>query len=213
MNLHYAAYSYLDEYLTVDEPTMRAVKLAADLDSADEQERKNAREALCNFAHHYSVIRTLRDRGVDEADRLRDALDILCGIPDLTTESEAIDAVEKFASQLGNLYGGKPLSAATKFIWLRCPHLIIIYDSLAWKWLRKHSELRDSDSYETYTKLWRTSFERHAADIGFVCAELIGIKRFTKAADIPDKDLNALISADWFRQRVFDHAIIENSGA
>jgi hypothetical protein len=211
MNVHYAAYSYLDEYWTVDEPTMGALRLAYEFGSRDEHKRKNAREALCNFAHHYAVIRTLRDRGPQEPERLRGALDILCGVPDLTTESEAVVAVEKFAGELGNLYGGKPLSAATKFMWLRFPRRVIIYDSLAWKWLRKHSDLRDGDNYQTYTRLWRASFERHAGDIGLACDELIGIKRFTKAVDIPDEDLSALLSADWFRERVFDHAIIEDS--
>jgi hypothetical protein len=212
MNVHYAAYSYLDEYWTVDEPTMGALRLAAEFGSTDEQKRKSAREALCNFAQHYGVIRTLHNRGLDEPQRLSGALGILRGIPDLTTESEAVVAVEEFASELGSLYGGKPLSAATKFLWLRFPHLVIIYDSLAWKWLGNNSGLRNSDSYQTYTRLWRDSFEGHAGDISLACAELVEIKRFTKAVDVPYKNLRTLLSSNWFRQRVFDHAIIENSG-
>jgi hypothetical protein len=67
------------------------------------------------------------------------------------------------------------------------------------------------DSYTTYYKTWANEYRGHEDSIRRACAELIAIKKFTRACDVPDGTISEWVTSQWFMQRVFDHYLVINA--
>jgi hypothetical protein len=159
---------------------------------------------LVEMAKAYGIIRNFKV--IEEKPRLKAALDIL-ERSQLPTPENAVDIVERLAKELQKIYGKTPLSAASKFLWMRFKSPIIIYDQLANTWLRVNSGYKD-DSYMNYCKFWREEYIKRESDIRDACAELATFKQFTFASGVDDITLSEWTRSTWFRERVFDHFML-----
>lgn len=166
-------------------------------------------EKLVEVANYYRVMRTLKTQtNPREKMRLADAYELLLQV-EHPTASSPVEQVEALKRDLGRVYGNQPLSAASKFLWMRFRSPVIIYESLAARWLKKNSVYRDG-SYSNYCQNWREQYEKHEDSIRNACGDLVNVKTFTLAADLPDREIVELTSNTWFRERVFDHYMLNN---
>jgi hypothetical protein len=196
-NFYYAASCYLDEWMWTD----RKLHLDLSFERQDRISPSAGADSLCVFAKSYGVMRTFNT--IEEEPRLNAAYGALrettCPI-----ESDLVSKVENFAETLRKFYGKVPLSAASKFLWIRFRSPVIIYDSIVWKYLCDNYGLKDADGYTGYCRIWKRKFADYEEDIRAACAELKDIKTFTAASDVSDGDLEQWTSSQWFRNRVFD---------
>ena len=163
----------------------------------------SGRECLVEFATYYGVIRTLRVTA--EAFRLQGAYEALCATR-IPRGADVVEMVCEFARALGDRYGALPLSAASKFLWVRFRSPVVVYDMLVSDGLHLRYGYK-YDGYPNYYKIWTTSYRENEERIREACNELNAIKKFTLASEVPQKDLSELISRQWFMERVFDHAM------
>ena len=205
LNFRYAVYSYLDEYLRVDKRCIDALEL--DVSPAA------SCEALSRMAAFYNINRNLATK--DEAWRLEAVHNLLRRVQRPATDQEVAECVENFSIELGKAYPRKSgttptlLSAASKFLWMRFQSPVVMYDRYAWQWIKDIAKLRDTSSYAEYLQAWCTSFSDYKAEIAEACSEIVPFKRFTLAGGMADDQLRKLVQEVWFRERVFDHAIVE----
>jgi len=202
LNFHYAAYSYLDEWISKDLEFHRAFAFDRPLPLSDEDGAK----CLVEAATYYGVIRTLR-KNQDEEFRLVRAYKALQRVS-IFDEEDLAQTVESLARELGQ--SNMAWSAASKFLWMRFRSPVIIYDSIVDKWLYDHSDYKD-DTYANYCKFWLEKYREYSPQIGEACAELNSVKKFTLIPNVPDHILAGWINNEWFRQRVFDHAMLNDS--
>lgn len=203
-NFFYAAYSYLDEWMWRDRLFHEVLAFA----KTDVDANKGAK-TLVEVAKHYGVIRTLK-AGAGESVRLESAYRMLT-----SATSPGLDdvpkIVEKFAAELGSVYGGHPFSAASKFLWMRFRTPIVIYDSLVAAYLAAENRGYDNRTSESFHSAWRENYLRNQEAIRAACDELISIKKFTLASGCEDEDVSNWTNSEWFRERVFDHFMQINS--
>jgi hypothetical protein len=199
-NFYYAAYSYLDEWMSQDSQFHKALAF----ESIDKPSLQDGARELVRFATYYGVIRTLKDNG--EQPRLRGAYEALQAT-ELPTPATRVNQVLALTENLQACYGSRPLSAATKFLWIRFRSPIIICDSLASEWLWKKCGYR-YDGYESYCEIWAAKYAEYENKIREACAALTDVKKFTLARNMPDEQLSELTSSAWFAARVFDHFLI-----
>lgn len=201
LNFHYAAYSYLDECLWIDRPCMLALR---DKDRSDREICK----ALAMMAVKYSIIRNFSSKNCNEEFRLASVLEELRRTQKPVSDEDAIECVVSFADRLKELYGQRLLSAASKILWMQYQSPVIIFDSLAWGCLIRYAELASSASYSEYCRIWREEYKRTASQVRKACDDLIDFKQFTLASKFDDASLRNLVDNEWFRERVFDHALV-----
>jgi hypothetical protein len=212
LNFRYAAYTYLNEYLRADKPCIDALESGAS--------PKVICEALSKVAKIYNINRTLWVN--KEELRLDGARDLLMQVRKPKGDQSAANVVDQLARDLGATYprhtkkGPKEvqyapelLSAASKFLWMRFKKPIVIYDRYAWQWIKRAHRLHHSGSYIDYVGSWRVSFRDSERAISKACHGLVPFMSYTLAAAMSKKELKELVRQDWFRERVFDHAIID----
>ena len=199
-NFLYAAHSYLNEWMYRD----RGFHEVLAFDKWHETDAAKGRKCLVEMATYYGVIRTLKVTG--EELRLQAAYDKVSEIQPPTV-TDAAAKVEDLARALESVYGKTPWSAASKFLWMRFRSPIVIYDSIASRWLCKHGTYSD-DSYENYCKAWLSKYCELEDQIREACAEIVAIKKFTLAYETPDSELSEWTSSRWFMERVFDHYML-----
>ena len=208
-NFHYAAYSYLDEWMSKD----REFHSVLGFEEADKIGHDKGSKTLVDVATYYRVIRTLKVQS--EPVRLQAAYKALSTIKKPSPQ-EVVGTVCDFATELKNTgYGGVALSAASKFLWMRFRDPIKIYDSLTAAYLADGRGF-DYKTYESFYDAWQSNYQPNEEEIRAACEELINIKKFTLAAEIEDKELAEWTGSKWFLERVFDHYMqcdALNSGA
>jgi len=181
-NFFYAAYSYLDEWMSKDKRFHEVLTCEkADVDANE------GRKTLVEVATYYGVSRTLKVIAGDGV-RLESAYRILAS----TTSSGLDDVpkmVENFAAELGNVYGHLPFSAASKFLWMRFRSPIVIYDSLAAAYLAAENRGYDNRNFASFCSAWRTNYLQNEEEIKAACEELVSIKKFTLASECKDEDV------------------------
>jgi hypothetical protein len=198
--VYYAAYSYLDQWVYRDSRFHRSLAF----DSCPTSVPKNGVSVLAEVAACYGVARTLKT--IDEEFRLDGAYKALQAI-EQPTEIDVVNKVVAFSHDLGRAYGSIPLSAASKFLWMRFRSPVVIYDSVVSKWLWKTCGYC-YDGYANYYSLWLKKYSEFEEEIEQACAELTQIKKFTLACEVSDEQLTAWTSSRWFRERTFDHFMI-----
>jgi hypothetical protein len=133
------------------------------------------------------------------------------------SREHAIEAVYAYARELQRRYPPNlPLSAASKFLWMRFKRPVIIYDSKAFEYLKKRHKLPDEPAdtfYERFCEAWQQEYEKVEHAIRVACGELVAIRRFTLAGPgsdghIANRELREWTSSAWFRERVFDHSML-----
>jgi len=198
-NFHYAAYSYLDEWVNKDR---RFHSILAEENSTATSAGDQI-ECLSEVAAYYGVARTLKT--IEEKPRLKTAFDALQSIK-RPNENTVVATVEEFARILGGTYGGTPISAASKFLWMRFRNPVVIRDSVVSSFL---CEFGYSDSgYSDYYRIWTDLYRLHEVQIVEACSGLTKVKVFTRACDIADMEIKAWTTSEWFKQRVFDHFML-----
>lgn len=211
-SFHYSAWTYLDQWLTKDESFHLVLKFEA----RETTSPTDGASALAQFATYYGVARTLPI--IDETPRLLAAYKALCEI-EPPTEDDVVTKVQQLETHLLSLYDrpgasrktGSPLSAASKFLWIRFRTPVIIYDSLTTRYLAKHGY--KCDGYAGFYGDWIDEYARHEQEIREACAALIGVKHFTWASERSDQDLGALVNSPWFMRGVLDHYMQNAPGA
>jgi hypothetical protein len=200
-NFHYAAYSYLDEYLSVDRDCMSVL---SDEGRSDEQ----VCEALTRMATYYRIIRNLSSKRCNETYRLSPVLEELRKIEPPISGTDAVEAVNKLVKALRGRYQQELTSAASKILWMRYQSPLVIYDSLAHGALKKLEQLKDSAGYPDYFASWHRAYQSVVSGVSSACRELVGIKQFTLATEMNDQELRDLVERVWFQERVFDHWLV-----
>jgi hypothetical protein len=201
MNFHYAACTYLNEYVVTDEPCIESLQSTALTDD-------EVCEALSKMATDYGISRNFSDVERLEWRRYRPVLQVL-RTASPPAEDDGVDCVLLFEMELKRITGKDLLSAASKMLWMRFKHPIVIYDSLTWKYFVGRGVLNDTkSSYGQFCSEWRAEFDRKLPEIQQACRELIPFRRFTLAKDMDATKLEEITGSLWFHERVFDHAIV-----
>jgi hypothetical protein len=196
----YAAYSYLDEWMSKDQRFHGnlAYENRAEVAEAD------GRKTLVDVATYYRVIRSFKV--TSEPFRLQAAYEALSRIAP-PSHANVVETICKFAEDLAKTYGVVPLSAASKFLWMRFRSPIVIYDSLVCDYLQKKKCGFNYEGYPTYYPAWLNEFHKNHERIQEACQELRSIKKFTLASGIEDTKLSEWTASEWFMERVFDHSM------
>lgn len=207
-NFNYAALSYLDQWVLSDLSFHEKLRF----ESRSELSEDSRAKTLVKFATEYGVIRTLELK--EGEPRLRAALNALDAI-EQPTQSNVVEKVESLARTLGEEYCTNriPLSAASKFLWMRFRNPVVICDRLAAAWLHRHADYADSNqsTYADYYQSWQFAYGRYEEQIREACVDLIRIKKFTLAIDESDETVIEWTSSRWFQERVFDFYMLNAS--
>jgi hypothetical protein len=214
LNLHLALRSFLDEYITVDLPCIRALKQTV-------AERTAARQALRKMASSYQIARNFHGNAAETADdkekaqHYEKALQILLSIG-VVDCGNFVSQVDTLARRLGEQYPRrtksgetKPpylLSAASKFLWMRTQSPVLMYDRLAECWLGSEYQ-----HYQAFVDKWHLQYDLHRQTIEDVAPSIYEFRRFTEACDCNREELMSMLNSCWFQHRVFDHAIIASA--
>ena len=109
--LHYAAFTYLNEWMWRDQRFTACLGYEADGDTTETE----GRECLVEVATAYGVIRNFKKTA---GPRLAAAYKALrrVGLP---TRDDRVETVENMMGELQREYSKNLLSAASKFLWMR----------------------------------------------------------------------------------------------
>ncbi len=164
---------------------------------------------LGEAAQYYGV---LRDFGGVAKKGLDQALTMLEKVAQTVTIKNVCMVVPKLARDFESAYskenGKEKVSAASKFLWIRCQSPVVIRDSNAFVCLQsaRGGKLSKWD-YAAYWKEWRKQFAKRKVRIRSACAELVRIKEFSLAKDMTDRELKSIVESRWFHERVFDKCL------
>ncbi len=200
---YYSASTYLDEWMARDRGYHERLAYIAHGQISDTE----GIEWLVKTATYYRVIRTLKT--IEEKPRLLAAYNLLLAIQPPAGIEDVVRSVESLAEDLRIVYGTTPLSAASKFLWMRFRSPIVIYDSIAAGWL-KNQGYKD-DGYRSYIATWSKKYREFEEEIAQACGELKLFKKFTLASGTSDELLTEWTSSRWFRERVFDHFMLNEA--
>jgi hypothetical protein len=191
----YCALHYLNEWLRVERSRWLALK------NGNENEKLIA---LSEFAFDYRIARNLSGKYDKNhpITKYKAVLPIIDGVHiGQFCRASVVPSVLDIAAQISQQYGGRGvLSTTTKFLWLKMPSKIIIYNSRA----RKSLGTKSGD-LEAYCSKWRNAYRLYASDVNAACATLLDVRDYlvdTRAAS--NKYVGAITSNRWFKRRVFD---------
>lgn len=206
LNFYYAAHTYVDNWVVCDREARKVLGFGSGTTPTD----KEACEQLKKVATVYSVARNFRkeENGCARLSPVWKALLEIQKQP--VNDTDAKDCVEKLVNTLKPTYGRELLSAASKILWMRFGHPIIIYDSLTWKWMCQNGGCPTIRNYGDFYKAWRTNFDNHQNDVVAACEVLKRVKarKFLCPIDVTDEEFEDAVSSPWFAERVFDHAVV-----
>jgi len=207
LNFYYAAHTYVDNWVVCD----REARKVLGFSRVTPPEPEQAREHLIVVAKIYGIARNFRLELEGDKARLSPVWTALQEIEIRPiSEPDAIDCVNNLVNALKPTYGRELLSAASKILWMRFGHPIIIYDSLTWKWMCQNGGCPTIRNYGDFYKAWRTNFDNHQNDVVAACEVLKRVKarKFLCPIDVTDEEFEDAVSSPWFAERVFDHAVV-----
>lgn len=113
---------------------------------------------------------------------------------------ERIELVTTVRDQLGAVYGGLPLSAASKFLWLRHRDPFAIYDSQA-----RTSLGTPEGDYPEFVARWEDSYQSMREGIREACRPLPLMRRYLSVGHrLSEPEVAAAVEEEWFARRVHD---------
>jgi hypothetical protein len=204
-NFKFFALQYLNDWYEKDRGFI------AELSSITKEVRlRNLHDA----AQYYGVKRNfggVKQKGLDAAFALlENAAQIV------TLQSQSVIAVvsqlaKDFEKEYPKQNGKEKVSAASKFLWLRCQSPVVIRDTNAFACLQAAScGTLTGSNYGAYWSEWRRQFSKRKALIRSACAQLVGVREFSLAKDISDQELALLVASRRFQERVFDKFLLWN---
>jgi hypothetical protein len=199
-NFKFFALQYLNDWYEKDRGFI------AELSSITKEVRLRCLEEA---AQYYGVLRNfggVAEKGLDAA------FTMLENAAQNVTLQSVVAVVSKLATDFESAYPVKKkekVSAASKFLWLRCQSPVVIRDTNAFACLQAASCGTLTD-YGAYWREWRRQFSKRKARIRSACAQLVGVKEFSLAKDISDRELALLVASRWFQERVFDKFLLWN---
>jgi len=205
MNFHFAAFTYLYEWVCYDRHFIEVLAFARDPAPTAEE----ACRQLVSMATHYNVIRNFKAEG-DGTDRLLHVWNALKTVSKPVSQHEAKDRIEGLVAVLKAQYRHELVSAVSKILWMRFGSPIVIYDSLTVKALKGWG-CPTHPTYGQFYDAWQKKFCEHEDEIGKVCEKLKGLsaaREFFDPGDIGEQEFDESVSTPWFRERVFDHALL-----
>jgi hypothetical protein len=207
LNFHYAVHTYVDNWVVCDREARKVLGFESKSMPTDEE----ACEQLMKVANIYSIARNFRKEEVGCA-RLSPVWTALKEIRQPSCDKEAMSCVDKLVETLKPTYGHELTSAASKFLWMRFAHPIIIYDSLTWNWMCDHGGCSRTGNYGNFYDAWRKNFEENQKEIGTACEELLNanVTRFLCPREDEEKEFEQAVKSRWFAERVFDFAIVND---
>jgi hypothetical protein len=205
LNFLYAAHTYVDDWVWYD----RKAHAVIGIEAVQEPDLADACDQLRSVAQGYSVMRNFKAEGSGVV-RLGPVWAALKEVPRPVSDEDAKACVAQLVTTLERIYHRDLWSAASKFLWMRFREPIIIYDALAWNWMRAHHRCSAGGGYNGFYDGWRTSFEEHRGDVNVACEELLRaqVRRFLCPSDVTEVEFEAAVSSRWFAERVFDHAMV-----
>ena len=209
LNYFYATNSYLSDWVAYD----REARKVLGFKPGHTPEYRAACKQLMSVAKGYSVSRNFGVAAENGSDRLSSVWEALQKIEEPTSDQDAKDCVKKLVEDLSQTYNRELWSAASKFLWMRFDNPIIIYDSLAWNWMHRNGGCSSGGGYNGFYDAWRKTFEDCRKEVGAACEELLRLKarKFLCPSDVSDEEFELAVSSPWFAERVFDHAIVNES--
>jgi hypothetical protein len=208
LNFHYAAHTYLDNWVECDRYARSILDFGSDSPVGIEQACKQ----IALVANIYGIAPNFSKDSEKQALRYSPVWTAVALIKNRpASEQDAKDCVGQLVEALKPIYGLNLWSAASKLLWMRFGKPIVIYDSLAWKWMCNNGELSERDgSYSKFYDAWRMSFRKYENDVDSACSDLrkTDARRFLCPFDLKDVEFEPLVSSDWFAERVFDHAVV-----
>ena len=169
------------------------------------QSRESRLYWLKEAATYYQVGRRFPEKQ-DGPERLGKGLDFLDAVlKDVgsLTQQNVDQAVYTLAEKFNEAYGnGVEISAASKFLWIRCKTPVMIYDNRAYTYLTRLGEKIDT-GYTSYRAVCLKQFDQRAEVIRAACAELVTVKDFAPD-DETGESLKSSVESRWFHERVFD---------
>jgi hypothetical protein len=188
----YCALHYLNQYNNEERP------LYSKFHTPDKNMR---RIQIINIATFFKVIRNLPCR-YDEGKNLKrfePIINILEELKDAPISStiDGAKLIEEFANRIGKFYFAKPLSFASKVLWMEHRFPILIYDKNVRLAIKKMGFASgDNDIFQFY-KSWEELFKINEKEIVIACERL-------KKLDNGQNNISQLVSTKWFQSRVFD---------
>lgn len=173
--------------------TTRECAFVAGLAAPDRDSRLSALQRAGGYFKIARSFRLVYDVGLG-LKRFEPALTVLDRIPSNDVSAATLVAtVNDLRRELGRPYGDRDvLSAATKFLWLRHPDVVIIHDSQA-----RIALGAPYGDYRGYVRLWLLEYEGHREAISAACGRL--------AATSPrHSGVRTVARTEWFQRRVFD---------
>ncbi len=175
------------------------------VDGLSSNNKQDQLDTLHKFASAYGVARNFAGKG---AVRFSNVLSELNKVDIQNREIKKLvpDFASSISSNRRNGTRSIPLSAASKFLWLKFYEHeggIPIFDQYAKEYLQKKCQ-NTLRNYASYYDCWQSAFSQKQQEIKTACDRLIEVKKYSYANNIDDEELKKLISKDWFHQRVFD---------
>ena len=186
----YCAVSYLEQWVRHESRHHKA------LQSPD---ATSVRAALAYF----KVSRGFA--GIAEASTGAKVAKLLVQYDKYVTKNTAADRVTSLAEVLGqDLDADILLSASSKLLWLRRRLPYVIYDSRAVRALNLMNLPPTPSDYSGYSNSWRKAFAVRRKDLEIAAGRVTAFRKFTAAAHLGKSEVAAIVSEDWFVERVFD---------
>ena len=157
---------------------------------------------LRKMLKHYSIQRNFPSLADDGA--ASKVVRMLCDV--VASAGPPVASVERLAAVFKDAFGQRNLSAASKLLWMRCRHPIVIFDKQAVNALQSvlgHSF--DKSSYGGFYAAWNEEYSKYAGAIESAALGLVALPRtYTAAFGLDDAELTELVTQAWFQARVFD---------
>ena len=166
-------------------------------------DRSSRIEALANGASYFRVARTLpRVADVDLGKpRYGPLLKILEDADHQWREGQEMPrVVDRVRNAIGGVYGGSPLSAASKFLWLLNKDPFVIFDSRA----RRHLGTAKGE-YEEFVARWEESYSSLRGTIRSASRNLSTMRLYLSAGhSLADNEVAETVNQEWFARRIHD---------
>jgi hypothetical protein len=189
--LERAARQLFTQWHEQEEPLRRALRARAPAEQ---------RAAVGRAVTALGVVRSLK-RGPEEAagtPRFEPVRECLYAVVRRPSGSDFVAVTDAIARAIAARYGGSSfLSLASKLLWIRFRHPIVIYDSL----VRKELGTRAGD-YAAYVDAWQRRYAVLEPQIVRVC-ERLATDTARSARTSPARRRH-VAEEEWFRRRVLD---------
>ena len=189
----FCAMRFLDLWLRTEEAIYKGMS-DPDLPSKPDQLRK--------MLSHYSVQRNFPGLADDKV-----AIKIATFLSKVSeSDLPPVEGVNALVAWFKDTIGRHNLSAASKLLWMRHRHPVVIIDTQAVNALQDGlNRAFDKHNYAEFFAVWNEEYAKRADAIQNASVGLVALPRkYTAAFDLDDEKLKDLVSQRWFQARVFD---------